>query len=393
VPDAARARLLEALPTLGYIGNPLDPWGATDAPTAYRAAFEEFAASGVYDVLVLVHDFPYRSLPSEVETAREVTAELLRATADRPAILPVYVSLTSGEPPPETKRQLDDAGGVPLLRGAMEAFRAIAHLAAWEARRDRRPADGPVRAGWPALARDRTPWGHEPAPPAAEAPLPAVVLAERESVGLLAAAGLPVVEARPAADVAAAVAAARDLARPVALKLDAADLPHKTEVGGLRLGLVGDDAVRGAAEELLAIGRRLEAEGRATVRGLLVEPMAGPGVELIAGLERDPQFGPIVIVGLGGVLAEVLDDISLRLAPVTHDEALEMLAELHGAAILDGVRGRPAADRDAVAAMLVALGMLATQRPEIREIDLNPVVAGPAGAVAVDALVVADRRP
>ncbi|HET9457353.1 MAG TPA: acetate--CoA ligase family protein [Candidatus Limnocylindrales bacterium] len=393
VPDAARSRLLEALPTLGYIGNPLDPWGASDAPTAYRAAFEAFAASGAYDVLVVVHDFPYRSLPSEVETAREVTAELLRATADRPAILPVYVSLTSGEPPPETKRQLDEAGGVPLLRGTVEAFRAIAHLAAWEAHQDRRVADGPVRAGWPALARDRTPWGHERTVPAPDAPVAAVALAERDSLALLAAAGLPVVEALPAPDASAAVAAARDVARPVALKLDADGLAHKTEVGGLRLGLVGDDAVRGAAEELLALGRRLEAEGRVTLRGLLVEPMAGPGVELIAGLERDPQFGPIVVVGLGGVLAEVLDDISLRLAPVTHDVAHGMLAELHGAAILDGVRGRPAADRGAVAAILVALGTLAATRPEIREIDLNPVVAGPAGAVAVDALVVVDRLP
>jgi acyl-CoA synthetase (NDP forming) len=116
--------------------------------------------------------------------------------------------------------------------------------------------------------------------------------------------------------------------------------------------------------------------------------MAAPGVELIAGIERDPQFGPIVIVGVGGVLAEVLDDISLRLAPVSGDEARAMLSELHGAAILDGVRGRPAVDRSAVADILVALGRLAIDRPEILEIDLNPVVAGPDGAVAVDALVV-----
>ena len=132
VPEAAHAALLERLPTLGYIGNPLDPWGATDPSTAYGAAFDAFAESGAYDVLALVHDFPYRSLPSEVETAREVTAELLRATADRPDLLPVYVSLTSGDPTPETKEQLDEAGGVPMLRGAVEAFRAIASVAAWE---------------------------------------------------------------------------------------------------------------------------------------------------------------------------------------------------------------------------------------------------------------------
>src|SRR5512143_4006326 len=98
IPEAARAQILAALPTMGYVGNPLDPWGAADPSTAYRAAFEAMAGSGAYDVLALVHDFPYRSLPSEVATANEVVVQLLAATRDRPEILPVYVSLTSGEP-------------------------------------------------------------------------------------------------------------------------------------------------------------------------------------------------------------------------------------------------------------------------------------------------------
>jgi acyl-CoA synthetase (NDP forming) len=399
VPEPARARLLADLPTLGYIGNPLDPWGATDPPSAYRAAFEAFAASGAYDVLALVHDFPYRSLPSEVETARQVTEELVRATRDRPELLPVYVSLTSGEPPPETKAQLDEAGGVPLLRGTTEAFRAIPALAGWEACRARRLADGPVRPGWPSLARDRTPWGHEPAPPATLADpggeVPVTALSERDSLALLAAAGLPVVRAVAAADAHAAVRAARAIGGPVALKLDAGGLAHKTEAGGVVLGLRGDDAIRGAAAELLAIGERLSAGEvpAVDIRGLLVEPMAEPGLELIAGVRRDPQFGPVVLVGLGGLLAEALDDVSLRLAPVSTDDALAMLAGLRGAALLDGVRGRPAVDRAAVAAILVALGRLGIDRPDVREVDLNPVVAGSGGAVAVDALVVLDGRP
>jgi acyl-CoA synthetase (NDP forming) len=395
VPDEARKQLLRDLPTLGYIGNPLDPWGATDPSSGYRAAFEAFAASGAYDVLTLVHDFPYRSLPSEVETAREVTDELLRATRDRPGILPVYVSLTSGEPPVETKQQLDEAGGVPLLRGTVEAFRAIARVAWWEARCDRRRADGPVRPGWPALAGDRLVWGHEPAGPAEQGGSAApgaghtsTPLPELESLALVAEAGVPVVDVRAVPDAGAAVAAARDLGGRVALKVDAVGLVHKTDTGAVRLGLAGDDDVRAAAEDLLAIGRRLETEGGAVVRGLLVEPMAQPGVELIAGIQRDPQFGPLVLVGLGGVLAEVLDDVSIRLAPVSRDEALAMLAELHGAAILDGVRGRAPVDREAVAGILVALGDLGTARPDIVEVDLNPVIAGPGGVVAVDALVV-----
>jgi acyl-CoA synthetase (NDP forming) len=388
VPEEARARLLRDLPTLGYVGNPLDPWGATDPTTAYAAAFGAFADSGAYDVLAIVHDFPYRSLAAEVEVAHDVTDELIRATADRPELMPVYISLTSGEPPPETKRHLDDAGGVPILRGTIEAFTAIASLAAWEAARSRRMDGGPIRAGWPALAADRTPWGYDTEPATAAPDAGTSALPERESLLLLAGAGIPVVEARPVADADAAVAAAVEIGVAVALKLDAEGLAHKSDVGAVRLHLADSDEVRAAAEELLKLGASLMNAGKATVRGLLVEPMAPPGLELIAGITRDPQFGPIVLVGIGGVLAEVLDDVSLRLAPVSANEALTMLAELRGARLLDVTRGRPAIDRDAVAAILVALGALAIARPDIRAIDLNPVIAGPDGSVAVDALVV-----
>ena len=386
VPAATRQRLLGDLPTLGYIGNPLDPWGATEPGAAYAAAFGAFAESGAYDVLAIVHDFPYQSLPSEIETASEVTNQLLRATADRPELLAVYISLTSGEPPAETKAQLDAAGGVPILRGAMEAFTAIAAVARWEARHDvRREAGGPRRAGWPALAADRTTWGAEP--PAITATPTATALSERESLGLLAAAGIPVTALREATDAHGAAAAAREFGGPVALKLDAVGLAHKSDAGAVRLWLGDDAAVAAAAGELLALGRRLAATGL-TVRGLLVQPMAGPGLELIVGLIRDRDFGPLVVVGLGGVLAEVLDDVVLRLAPVTSDEAAGMLDDLRGARLLDGVRGRPAADRAAIAAIIVAVARLGIERPDIVAIDLNPVISGPSATIAVDALVV-----
>ena len=129
------------------------------------------AASGAYDVLVLVHDFPYRSLASEVATANEVTGALLAATAGRPAILPVYVSLTSGEPPPETKALLDgDGGGAPLLRGAVPAFRAIAEVARWERRHDASPGRRAVAARLAGAGGDRTSYGADPAPDAAALP-------------------------------------------------------------------------------------------------------------------------------------------------------------------------------------------------------------------------------
>src|SRR4051812_1926505 len=136
IPAATAAAISSALPTMSYLGNPLDPWGAADAPIAYAAAFDALATSGAYDVLAIVHDFPYRSLPSEIEVAAEVSRALIGATREGTETLPVYVSLTSGEPPPETVALLAaEGGGLPILRGAVEAFTAIATLGRWEGAR------------------------------------------------------------------------------------------------------------------------------------------------------------------------------------------------------------------------------------------------------------------
>ena len=161
VPEDARAAILRDLPTMGYIGNPLDPWGADEAPHAYGVSFEALAASGAYDVLAIVHDSPFRDLPSEVEVANDVSTALIRATTDRPHILPVYVSLTSGDVSEAIKATLDAAGGMPMLRGAVEAFAAIGRLAWWERRRAARSVDGtaPRRAEWQGLAASRIAWG------------------------------------------------------------------------------------------------------------------------------------------------------------------------------------------------------------------------------------------
>ncbi|HEX7346864.1 MAG TPA: acetate--CoA ligase family protein [Candidatus Limnocylindrales bacterium] len=386
IPDAARQRILDALPTMGFIANPLDPWGAADAATAYGAVFEAMADSGAYDVLVQVHDFPYKSMEAELATADEVTRALLDATRDRPSILPVYVSLTSGDPPPETKAVLDEqGGGAPLLRGAREAFGAIGALAWWERRRAERRSVGPWRGNWPALARDRTAYGFDTPASDGELLRTGRSLGERESLELLRHVGLAVTPAVAVRDAASAVEAARPLAgHAVVLKIDAPELAHKSDIGLVRLGLRGDEAVRAAADDLLATARRHGIEPR----GLLVEPMAEAGIELIVGVRRDASFGPCVMVGLGGVLAEVLDDVAIRLAPVTREVALDMLRGLRGARVLDGARGRPPVDREALADLIVGLAAFAADRPDVLEIDLNPVIATTDAAVAVDALVV-----
>ena len=385
VPDSARAAILAELPTMGYIGNPLDPWGAADPATAYGACFKPLAASGAFDVLVLVHDFPYRSLPSEVATANEVTRQLLDATRDRPEILPVYVSLTSGEPPPETKRLLDEAGGgAPLLRGASESFSAIASVARWLERRQARLAAGPWRAEWTALAADRTSFSIDLRSLPGRGSVRSWT--EAESLDELARHRFPVTPFRRAVTADEAEACAAQLGYPVTVKIDADGVGHKTDIGGVRLDLADVGAVRAAATELLT----LAITGDARRLGILVQPMAPPGVELIVGARRDASFGPTVMVGLGGVLAEALDDVAVRLAPIRADEAASMLAELRGQAVLRGARGRLGVALEPIVDLIVRLGDLVVARPEIVELDINPVIAGPTTATIVDALIVSE---
>lgn len=280
-----------------------------------------------------------------------------------------------------------------MLRGATEALHAIARLAWWERVRAERVVSGPRRPEWPALAADHVPWGADATPDPLSRSITGVsspvALSERESLARLAAAGVPVTPWRfvAAGDAAAdvALAAVADLGGgPVALKLDAEGLAHKTEAGGVLLGLADETTVRAGVATL----SQAAARSGARLRGYLVEPMASAGVELIVGGRRDAIFGPVVLVGLGGILAEVLDDVAVLLAPAPGPLIRRRLEQLRGAALLRGVRGRPGVDLGALAGLVEAVGRLLVADPSILEIDLNPVIAGPSGAVAVDALVV-----
>jgi acetyl-CoA synthetase len=277
---------------------------------------------------------------------------------------------------------------MPVLRGTQAAFAAIARLAWWEDRRAGRLADGPARAAWPALAVDVPRYGRDPAwhpPGGVEMPSPATTaLSERESLELLRGSGVPVVEAVVAETADAAAAVAARLGWPVVVKLDAIGVAHKSDLGGVVVDLADEAAVRVAFEAVTAAGRA----AHLSVRGALVEPQAEAGVELIIGARRDAHVGPLVVIGLGGILAEVLDDVAIRLAPVSHADARQMIDELRGAAILRGTRGRRPVDLDALAELVVALGRAVVEHPQWLEVDLNPVIAGASGALAVDALVV-----
>jgi len=179
---------------------------------------------------------------------------------------------------------------------------------------------------------------------------------------------------------------AEELGFPVALKVSSPDIVHKSDVGGVRLNLDSPQAVKEAYEEMLAAVRRVRPDAR--LGEVLVSQMAPPGLEVIVGMNRDPQFGPVVLFGLGGVLVELYRDVSLRIVPLTHDDALSMIREIRGYQLLAGFRGQPAVDEDALADCILAVARMAEAHPEIAEIDLNPVFAYPDGAMVVDARVI-----
>jgi acetyl-CoA synthetase (ADP-forming) len=207
-------------------------------------------------------------------------------------------------------------------------------------------------------------------------------LSEAESKALLRNHGIPFADEREVADADGAVGAARQLGFPVVVKLNGPTIAHKTERALVRLRLGDESAVRAAATELLAAAR--PDDGAVS---LLVAPMLVATRELLAGVARDPQFGPTVVVGLGGVLTEALSDVSVRLAPIDRATAEDMLDTLAHRVLLGPFRGEPPVDRSAMCDLLIALSDLAVAEPSIVSVDCNPVLIVDGLPVAVDALV------
>ena len=171
----------------------------------------------------------------------------------------------------------------------------------------------------------------------------------------------------------------------VVLKIVSPEIVHKTDVGGVKIGVEGTADVQAAFDEIVANARK--AVPAATIHGVLVQEMVAGGRETIAGVTRDPSFGPLVMFGLGGIFVEVLRDVIFRVAPINRRDAADMIAGLRGAKLLDALRGAPPADRRAIEDVLLRLSLLAEDFPEIAELDVNPLLAFPDRAVAVDGRV------
>ena len=222
-------------------------------------------------------------------------------------------------------------------------------------------------------------------PPGLELPAGAATLNEAEGKAVLRAFGIATPREVLVPAGANAEAVARELNAPFAVKIVSRDIAHKTEAGGVRLGVTRDDLAEAARAVTSNAAKALPG---ATIDGVLVSEMAR-GIEALIGIINDASFGPVVALGLGGVLTEVLKDVTYRIAPFDLDTAREMIAELRGAKLFDGYRGQPPADKEALARTLVSASqMAAALAPRLKEADINPLFAGPDGVVAADALVV-----
>lgn len=215
------------------------------------------------------------------------------------------------------------------------------------------------------------------------------LLTEIESKELLKEAGIPVVETRLAKTKQEAITLSKTIGFPVALKIAAPDITHKSDSGGVKLGLTTGTEVSSAYDEILSAIKKTFP--KAKIQGISVQKMAQPGIEVIIGMSKDAQFGPVVMFGLGGIFVELLKDVSFRIVPITRKDAGEMIKEIKGYQILKGYRGQEPADIPSLEQLIVKVSKLAEKNPQIKELDLNPVFAYKNDALAVDARVILEE--
>jgi acetyl coenzyme A synthetase (ADP forming)-like protein len=348
--ETTRRGLAAVLPPHASVANPVDLIASASADDYHRALGAVLADPGVDSVVAV---FVRLATPA---------AEVAAAIADAARGKPVLAVFLGPDRPQST-------GSVPMFDGVEEAARALGRAAGYARYRAAPPDDAPEldgvdRDGAAAVIAAGLASGGGWLPPAA---------VER----LLRSYGIPTAESRLAATPNAVRRASERLGGRVALKAFGEGLLHKTDVGAVRLGLSPSAAARAAAE----MRERLSPDG------FLVQRMADPGPELIVGVVGDPHFGPLIAVGSGGHTAELLGDVAVRLAPVGPRAATEMLRDLRTFPLLEGYRGSPPADVAAIEDVVLRVSALAAAHPEIAELDCNPLIAQPAGAVVVDARV------
>ena len=375
LPGTVQDGLRSFLPSTAATANPVDMIATATAPD-YRRAVEAVGSSGAVDAVIAIF------IPPLVTRSRDVADALAAAASAIGSGVPVLAVLTSKEEP--TAVFAEGAARVPAYAYPEDAARALGKAARYGEWRDRRRGTVPA---FPEAKRDE-----------ATAVLARALadgprwLNAAEVATLLAAWGFDAPPSRvvPAGEGNAGLAAAAaEIGGEVALKAVAPGLLHKTDAGGVTLGLHEPEAI---AEAAAGMRRSLEAAGHSP-EAFLVQAMAAPGVEMLVGMVHDPVFGPVVACGGGGIYAELIGDVAVRLTPVTDLDAAEMIRSLRTYPLLEGYRGATPVDVASLEDVVLRLAALVEQHPEVAEVDLNPVLAGPTGAVVVDARVRIDEPP
>jgi acyl-CoA synthetase (NDP forming) len=367
--DETRKELDVFVPPYGTSQNPVDSTAQGVQKLGYGEFARLVAQSPMVDSVVVVIS-ARRSAFLEGDRAK---LKALKETSQKPVLLWTYTL------PAERSIEIINEAGYPLFTGAPGCARALAALADYRRLRERRlqPAQAPAVA---AAARDKVRGLFSQSP---------AVLCEWQARPLLAAYGIGAGNAGTLAQSAAdAEAAAKAAGGAVALKVQSAAIPHKTEAGAVALNVSAGDAAA-AYDRVLAAAKTYAPA--AIIDGVLVQPMAPAGREVILGINRDTRWGPLLMVGLGGVLVEAMGDVQLAPVPLDRDAAMALIARLKGAALLGAFRGRPEADVEALADLMVRLAQFASDHADtIAEIDLNPVIVHDkgAGVSMVDALIV-----
>jgi acetyltransferase len=366
--DDIQRCVLALLPSYASAQNPVDGTAQAIHEVGYARLVDIVRQSERIDTILLIGSLANEA--TAIKRAEELAE--LAGPRDKPILLSTY----TGAPPAAIEAFA--AAGIPVytsMPSCARAIRALVDYARFQARRHRPAPPATAPAAREAAARALATAGP--------------VLSENAAKTVLAGYGIPRPPEALATSADQAAEAAAHIGGAVALKAQSPDITHKTEAGAVALRIEGDAAVREAYARVLANARA--AHPAAAIEGVLVQKMAAPGIEIILGVNRDPDFGPMLMVGLGGIHVEILHDVVFSPVPIGPDDALALLAELRGAALLDGVRGTPPVDKAALAQLIAALSRVAADHSDqIEEIDVNPVIVHPQGQglTIVDALIV-----
>ena len=367
--DEIQQRILALLPSYASAQNPVDATAQAIHEVGYTRLVEIVRESKRIDTILLIG-----SLANEATAAKhaEQLAEITAST-QQPILLSTYTTASAG-----AMARFAEAG-IPCYTSMPSCARAIRALVEYAGFQERRRQPTSISVTPPGV-RDEIGRALGASGP---------VLTEVDAKLLLARYGVPRPQETLATSADQAAKAAARIGGPVALKVQSPDITHKTEAGGIALGILGETAASEAYERVLRSARR--ASPNAVIDGVLVQAMAPPGREIILGVTRDAVFGPMLMIGLGGIHVEVLRDIAFSPVPIGKEQALTLLDQLKGAPLLGAIRGGPPADREALAELIANLSRFAADHAElIEEIDLNPVIVHPQGQglTVVDALIV-----